>query len=128
MKRILLFAILIVIGATACKKSEKDGLDNFTLIGRWEISNPAPMMTPGMGADSYTFKTDLTYSRFMLGDIIEDGTYQIRLTNQPRVYELTLRRRGTEPGYVIGIEKIAENQIEVISHSTKATFTRKPLP
>lgn len=124
MKRILCLALMVVAFA-ACKKSEKDNLDNFTLIGKWQINTPVPFLGPGMGADTYNFNTDLTYSRLMLGDIKEDGTYQIRLTDQPRVYELTLRRRGTEPPYMIRIEKLSESRIEVIFNSTKETFIRK---
>lgn len=92
MKHILLFATFLLLAGTACKKSKKELMPPDFLTGKWV---DASMSLAPQAA--YTFSSDRNYTWFPGGTAPEEtGTYQLRTTTSPKVFELRLTKTGTQ--------------------------------
>lgn len=126
MNRIFYLLLMMAVFA-ACKKS--DSLEtNSTpetepLTGTWEQILFIPQLyTPA----SYTFKTDHSYSKFLMGDKVgEKGTYQTIPVNDLNIFTVLLKKNGAVIPDTIHVEKISSTEISIRESGLEVRFQRK---
>lgn len=120
MKYILLFVTLLTVAGTACKKSKKDTINGEFLSGNWTEATSSMWMQPG-----YKFHANLTYSWFAGGSSTEEtGTYQIRTTTTPNLFELRLTKAGTTAPNIGTLEKVSNTIIRITVDNRTRTLMR----
>lgn len=120
MKYILLFVTLLAFAGAACKKSKKEALNGEFLSGNWTEAASSMWMQPG-----YKFHANLTYSWFAGGTSIEEtGTYQLRSTTTPNLYELRLTKSGTTTPNAGTLEKVSNTIIKITVDNRTRTLMR----
>ncbi|WP_343305231.1 hypothetical protein AAHN97_27255 [Chitinophaga niabensis] len=120
MKHIVLFATFLILAGTACKKSKKDLDANFSLPGQWTEATSSMWMQPG-----YKFNANLSYSWFAGGTTPEEtGTYQLKTTSTPNVFELRLTKTGTTTPDIGTLEKISNTIIRITVNAKTRTLMR----
>lgn len=118
MKRILYLVLMIAVFA-ACKKSQKElptdeelSINDGSLTGTWkEQVQPYSRML----ASTLTLRANSTYS--WLGSvslITPQGTYQAKVTSNPKVFNVTFTGTVADASYnTLIIEMISGNQISI---------------
>lgn len=131
MHKIITLLLLIVATAFAsCKKdSDNPGSGaNYNLLGTWEDTSPSTATYNWTGqrpADRYTFKTEEAYFKFYLGDIGEEGKFEVVLTDAPSVIRVRLVREGTTPSDTLTIEWVNNDLIRISDNTAmKRNFKR----
>ncbi len=120
MKHFLLFATLLIFAGTACKKSKKDAVTPGFLSGQWTEASSSLWMQPG-----YKFNPNLSYSYFPGGSTPEEtGTYQLKTTTTPNIFELRLTKTGTTTADVGSLEKVSNTIIRVTVNNKTRTLMR----
>lgn len=123
----ILYLLLMIAVLTACKKSEStapaSSLETEPLTGTWvQIAFIPQLYTPA----SYTFKTDRSYSKFLMGDMIgQKGTYQVIPVNTLNTFSVLLKKNGAAIADTIVIEKISNTEINVRESGLEARFGRR---
>jgi len=111
MKYILLFATLFILAGTACKKSKKEVVNpDFLSGGTWTEAVSSLYVQP-----YYKFNAaNHSYAWFPGGYGVEEtGTYQLRTTSSPNIFELSFTQTGTTTPYVGALKKISGTMIEI---------------
>ena len=120
MKHIVLFATLLILAGTACKKSKKEAVTPGFLSGQWTEASSSMWMQPG-----YKFNPNLSYSWFAGGSTPEEtGSYQLRTTTAPNVFELRLTKTGATTAEVGSLEKVSNTIIKVTVNNKTRTLMR----
>lgn len=115
-----MFAV-IATACISCKKDNDTGTrENYHLLGVWEDTSPftSPMNWVGpIPRDRYTFKTSEAYFKFYLGDIGEEGKFELVLTSDPTIIQVRLNRNGLYPSDTLLIEWISRDLIKISDNS-----------
>lgn len=120
MKHILLFATLLILAGTACKKSKREAVNPGFLSGDWTEATSSMWRQPG-----YKFNANLSYSWFAGGTATEEtGTYQLKTTTTPNVFELRLTKTGTTTPDVGSLEKVSTTIIRITVNNKTRTLMR----
>ncbi|WP_343305232.1 hypothetical protein AAHN97_27260 [Chitinophaga niabensis] len=96
MKHIVLFATLLILAGTACKKSKKvEPLD--ILPGNWELRQESLRSEPGEA--SLSLRMDKSFTSTVNG-VVKSGTFKAHYINDQKGIEVILT---TYQGDVIGV-------------------------
>ena len=124
MKRILLFLLLVIAVAYACKKSQKESSTGDSLAGTWKEQVSPFSRTI---ASTVTFRADSSYTWWGAVNLVtEQGTYRAHVTSNPKVFNViftgTVADKSSD---TLTIEMISGNQMSVSHVTPGGTSTRK---
>jgi len=107
MRYILLFATLLIITGTACKKSKTEPID--LLPGNWELREEAFRTEPG--TISYRFGADKSYTQTVNG-VVQSGTFNAHYINDQKAIEVIFTTDQGNPAAVFYLEKVSANEFK----------------
>ncbi|MRG47759.1 hypothetical protein GFS24_21730 [Chitinophaga sp. SYP-B3965] len=124
MKRIILFLLIVIAVASACKKSKIEPASPETLQGTWkELLPPHSSKT----SEYFTFRRDSTYEKRNINLVItEQGTYRLNAQSSDfRVLDVTLTGTGIPTIFTVAVA--SNTHIVMTSGGTMGrTFVRQP--